>query len=127
MGVSSERREAWDCDPASEAILSASLRASWASWEKKQQKMHNLEKMMSSLIRQHIRVSVDEPPAGAEFWFRALAAFGRFPAVAPENVSAALPHSDWSSSRLLCCLTGTIKKKVERRKGFSTTTLWRLW
>lgn len=34
MGVSSERREAWDCDPASEAILSASLRASWASWEK---------------------------------------------------------------------------------------------
>lgn len=33
MGVSRERREAWECDPASEAIRSASLRASWASWK----------------------------------------------------------------------------------------------
>lgn len=45
MGVSSERREAWDCDPASEAILSASLRASWASWKKKTyNKMHPILK-----------------------------------------------------------------------------------
>lgn len=33
MGVSREMREVWDCDPASEAIRSASLRASWASWK----------------------------------------------------------------------------------------------
>lgn len=33
MGASRERREAWECDPASEAIRSASLRASWASWK----------------------------------------------------------------------------------------------
>lgn len=33
MAVSREMREAWECDPASETIRPASLRASWASWE----------------------------------------------------------------------------------------------
>lgn len=31
MGVSRSRSEAWECDPASEAIRSASFRAIWAS------------------------------------------------------------------------------------------------
>lgn len=45
----------------------------------------------------------DQPPAGAESLPQALAACGRFPAVSPDTVSAALPHCCWSSSLLLCC------------------------
>lgn len=60
------------------------------------------------------KLRADEPPAGAEFWSRALAACGRFPAVAPDTVSAALPHCDWSSFRLLFCSTGnTASQELE--------------
>lgn len=55
------------------------------------------------------------PPAGAESWSPALAACDRFPAVSPDTVSAALPHCDWSSSPLLCCL-----KRGKRRAGVQT-------
>ena len=104
MGVSREMREAWDCDPASEAILSASLRASWASWKDTPRRdTYDLELFTPRRITlTPLRPCVDSPPAGAEFWSQVLAACGRFPAASPDTVSAALPHCDWSRSQLLC-------------------------
>lgn len=42
IGVSRESREAWECDPASEAIRSASPRANWASCKHKHKGSYDL-------------------------------------------------------------------------------------
>lgn len=113
IGVSKERREAWECDPASEAILSASLRASWASYTHTYNS-YDLQTWVTFVSGSTtLKVWADVLPAGAESWSQALAACDQFPAVSPDTVSAALPHCDWSNSLLLCCSPGGKKDKSE--------------
>lgn len=104
IAASKERREAWDCDPASEAIRSASLRANWASWKKHAPKQLRFGKIGHyHWVSPSVSITAaDQPPAGAESLPQAPAACGQFPAVSLDTVSVALPHCDWSGSLLLC-------------------------